>query len=455
MLKKVSKRILLIALAMCMLCSYQVGCYASETVIKKFNVTFYANGGTGETVKKKISYTKSNGSDKVIDEVTFSKKGYSFYSWNTKADGKGDKIATVKQAASKVESGKTLKLYAQWGKKIVFKANGGSGKMTSQVVALNKKTRLKENEFTRNGYTFVGWNTKEDGSGTNYLDCQYVKNPKNKLTLYAQWKVNKYYVSYNANGGKGTMDVQKFTYGKKTASKLNRFSRVGYTFDGWNTKADGKGKSYKEGAYFTKLTSVNKKRVTLYAQWKPITFKVYFDPAVNNGCEGYSCNVTYGVFSPAEWNKCEILNDGYKLVSWNTKSDGSGKKIDVDEDISKLCSKDGEEITLYAQWEEADYSITYFLNGGENAPENPTHYCISDGAVEIINPTREGYTFVGWAINEYDAEDYELDPAENEWLLYKHIVLPIPDEDITQVAEDWELHDYRDLKLYAYWTENN
>ncbi len=454
MLKKVSKRILLIALALCMLCSYQVGCYASETVIKKFNVTFYANGGTGETVKKKISYTKSNGSDKVIDEVTFSKKGYSFYSWNTKADGKGDKIATVKQAASKVESGKTLKLYAQWGKKIVFKANGGSGKMTSQVVPSNKKTRLKENEFTKKGYTFVGWNTKEDGSGTNYLDCQYVKNPKNKLTLYAQWKVNKYYVSYNANGGKGTMDVQKFTYGKKTASKLNRFSRVGYTFDGWNTKADGKGKSYKEGAYFTKLTSVNKKQVTLYAQWKPITFKVEFYPGNGNGYEDFR-EVTYGVFSPAFWNQYMMQKNGYVLASWNTKLDGSGKKIDVDEDISKLCSKDGEEITLYAQWEEADYSITYFLNGGENAPENPTHYCISDGEITITNPTREGYTFLGWVLSEYDVEEYELNPEVYKGLLHKNVVLPIPDDDPYGEAEDWQLHNYRDLKLYAYWTENN
>ncbi len=434
-----------------MLCFYQVICSAKETVIKKYNVVLYSNGGTGETVKKQISYTKSNASDKIVDKTPFTKKGYTFRAWNTQADGKGDTVATVKQAAGKVKSGKTLKLYAQWGKKIYFKANGAAGKTVSQTVPSNKKTRLTENEFTRKGYTFVGWNTKEDGTGTNYLDCQYVKNPKNKLTLYAQWKINSYYVSYNANGGKGTMKLQKFTYGKKTASYKNAFTRTEYTFNGWNTKADGTGKSYKNGTSFTKLTSVHKKQVTLYAQWKPITFTVEFRPGVNNGCEGYSCNVTYGVFMPAEWNKCEILRDGYKLVSWNTNRDGSGKKIKVDADISKLTSKNGDEIVLYAQWEEDEYSVTYYLNGGVNAPENPTKYCVSDGKITLTNPTREGYTFLGWAINEYDAEEYELDPEENEWLLYKKIVLPIPDEDIAEVAEDWQLHNYSDLKLYAYW----
>ena len=72
-----------------------------------------------------------------------------------------------------------------------FSANGGSGSMADQSFMASFNQNLTANSFTREGYTFMGWNTAADGSGTNYLDTQSVKNltatSHDTVTLYAQW----------------------------------------------------------------------------------------------------------------------------------------------------------------------------------------------------------------------------------------------------------------------------
>lgn len=73
---------------------------------------------------------------------------------------------------------------------VFFEANGGSGNMDNQALTTNTATALAANAFTRGGYTFTGWNTKADGSGTAYADKGRVTLTDADLTLYAQWKEN-------------------------------------------------------------------------------------------------------------------------------------------------------------------------------------------------------------------------------------------------------------------------
>ncbi|MBQ7734244.1 MAG: InlB B-repeat-containing protein, partial [Synergistaceae bacterium] len=79
------------------------------------------------------------------------------------------------------------------GKKLVpaltvtFNANGGTGDTYTQKVRYNTATALTANAFTRTGYTFNGWNTKQDGSGTPYADKATITLTEN-VTLYAQWQ---------------------------------------------------------------------------------------------------------------------------------------------------------------------------------------------------------------------------------------------------------------------------
>ncbi|MBR3328036.1 MAG: InlB B-repeat-containing protein [Atopobiaceae bacterium] len=144
-------------------------------------------------------------------------------------------------------------------------ANDASGEMTNQVITRGVSTQLTQNKFQRSGYTFSGWNTAADGSGTSYANGQAVKDlaAANKtITLFAQWRRIVYTVSYNANGGSGTMAPQSVNAGEVTSVKANIFTRAGYTFTGWNTRSDGTGTFIKDRASM----EVNG-NVTLYAQW--------------------------------------------------------------------------------------------------------------------------------------------------------------------------------------------
>jgi uncharacterized repeat protein (TIGR02543 family) len=149
--------------------------------------------------------------------------------------------------------------------------------------------------LARTGYTFNGWNTQADGNGTHFdVGSNYTDNAA--LTLYAEWKVGTYTVTYNANNAtSGTAPAnQTKTYGVDLtlAANTGNLARSGYTFNGWNTQADGTGTHYASGATYTANTGV-----TLYAEWKENTYTVTFDaqggtPTPPDQTVAYGNNVT-------------------------------------------------------------------------------------------------------------------------------------------------------------------
>jgi len=140
---------------------------------------------------------------------------------------------------------------------VTFNANGGSGSMSPQTADV--PTALTPNSFTRTGYSFSGWNTASDGSGTAYADGS-IYDFSADITLFAQWTANNYTVTFSANGGSGSMSPQ--TANVPTSLTSNTFTRTGYTFNGWNTASDGSGAAYADGATYSFAADI-----TLYAQW--------------------------------------------------------------------------------------------------------------------------------------------------------------------------------------------
>ena len=136
-----------------------------------------------------------------------------------------------------------------------------TGKMDPQTVTPNVATKLAENAFKRSHFDFVGWNTAADGSGTAYADMAEITTDTD-VTLYAQWKRQVFAITFDANGGSGTMDKQTMECSIATKLNENKYSRDGYTFKEWNTKADGTGLRFKN-----KETVRITKDITLYAQW--------------------------------------------------------------------------------------------------------------------------------------------------------------------------------------------
>jgi uncharacterized repeat protein (TIGR02543 family) len=169
---------------------------------------------------------------------------------------------------------------------VTYSSNGadsGSAPVDSTAYAQGATVTVPGNtgSLVKTGYTFAGWNTSADGSGTSYAQAATFTMGSANTTLYAKWTINPTYtVTYNANGatgGSAPSDTTGYEQGATVTVLGNTGSLVktGYTFAGWNTSADGSGTSYAHGATFT-MGSAN---VTLYANWNTVPVAVIASPA--------------------------------------------------------------------------------------------------------------------------------------------------------------------------------
>ena len=183
--------------------------------------------------------------------------------------------------------------------------------------------------------------------GTNKLTDRFTM-PHNAVTLTAQWQVNEYDVVYNGNGAdSGSVDSQHVTYDKEFQLNKNNFVRKNYDFKGWNTKADGSGKSYSDEQVVKNLVSSG--TCTLYAQWEAQKYTVVFKGNGNDGGSMPDQKISWD--KPTKLNKNEYTRDKSDFVGWNTEPDGSGTWFDDEETVKNLT--DGNEtFVLYAQWDD-------------------------------------------------------------------------------------------------------
>ena len=146
---------------------------------------------------------------------------------------------------------------------VTFEPNGGDGTIVTQKFTQKTAQPLMENTFTYNGFAFQNWNTTPDGTGIKYRDQETIKISED-MVLYAQWIPfsGTYFITFNANGGTGTMERQLFIGFETKELTANAFTRANYFFTSWNTKADGTGTRYRNKAEITPRTHME-----LNAQW--------------------------------------------------------------------------------------------------------------------------------------------------------------------------------------------
>lgn len=371
--------------------------YAKWTA-NQYSIVFQGNGSTEgsvspmEACKYGTSYTlRSN---------AFKKKGYALKGWNTKADGSGRTYsdrAQVKNLTS--ANGATVTLYAQWEKikyRLTYKLDGGTNsKSNPSSYTVTTETVTLKNP-AKKGYTFKGWYTD---AGYKKAVSQIKKGSTGNKTLYAKWSVNKYHIKFYGNKStSGSMPAMKSRkYSTSYNLTANKFKRKGYTFTGWNTKADGSGKSYKNKQSVKKLSSKSGATVKLYAQWKVSVYKVKFYGNKSTGGKMSDLSCKYGKSYRLTSNA--FKRTGYKFKGWNTKADGSGKSYKNKQSIKNLTGKSNATVKLYAQWSKVKYSIKYKLDGGKNAKNNPSGYYVNTSTIKLNNPSKKGYTFKGWYTN--------------------------------------------------------
>lgn len=237
-----------------------------DTESKTFTVTFKANdeSATGEMSPQKVERYVSES----LAANKFTKEGWAFKGWNTKADGTGNAYFDK----STIRLAKDITLYAQWEYNqvtVTFYPNGGTGEMAPQKVNKKENTPLSANTFARdNGFVFTGWNTKADGTGESYSDKAEVKLLSD-LSLYAQWYHDQVTVTFYPNGGTGEVTTQIVNTGIPTDLNSVNYTKESYQFACWATNADGSGTRYEKYG----PVSINED-TSLYAQWIDASYNI-------------------------------------------------------------------------------------------------------------------------------------------------------------------------------------
>ncbi len=302
-----------------------------------FLVSFDAQGGSAtDPISKTVNYAEPYG------ELPGSERtGYTFGGWWTEAGGAGSQIS----ALTTVTATAAQTLYAKWTGNtytVTFNANGGSsaGPATKDVVFGQDYGALAST--SRTGYTFLGWYTSSTG-GTLVESTADVVAPENH-TLYAQWSVNSYTVSFDAQGGSATDPSSKTVTYDATYGELPSTARTGYAFGGWWTEEGG------AGSQISALTTVTATAThTLYAKWSGNTYTVTFDAQSGITAAPTSKIVTYG--SPYG-TLAATSRSGFIFSGWWTGTSGTGTRITTDSYVTNSANH-----TLYAYW-----TVTYMIN---------------------------------------------------------------------------------------------
>lgn len=292
----------------------------------------------------------------------YTKKGYSFNGWNTKADGSGTKYADEADVTNlSYTDGDTITLYAQWSAnpyKLTFNANKGSCSEASRMVKYDSTYGVLPTA-TRIGYTFDGWYTLEN-NGVKVTKDTVMQSVYGE-TVYAHWNANSYNIRFDGNkASSGSMDAEYILYDETKPLTANAYKKTGYTFTGWNTKADGSGKTYHDEDNVLNLATNGV--ITLYAQWSANHYSVVFDRNHATGGVVGAVSMIYDQSRQLPANG--FTRTGYQFDGWNTKADGSGQSYKDKAYVTNLATSGV--TTLYAQWKpltDTRYTVYYAYEG--------------------------------------------------------------------------------------------
>ena len=336
-------------------------------------LTYHGNGATGGNTAAQSGKT---GDELTTNANGFTRDGYTFVRWDTAKDGSGTAYGEGKNGVGRY----TMKpagndLYAIWQANpasIRYRDDyGATGSTPDTTGVTGQNVTIAQNGFTRPGYTFTGWARDRRTDPSLQPGGRYTLTP-GTTTLWAQWKADSAHLIYNSNSGSTSQTRRTDGVVDQTLTVIaNPFTRSGYTFTGWNTQADGRGKAYAAGNGFRLVADAKSNPVNtsvLYAQWRINRVALKFDP--NGGTGGYP-DITVDAFTtvtiPADAKEPKVQRPGFRFTGWAMKpAPGAGDTI-LGPGKGTVAMPDQGSITVYAQWAPAMTTLP-FTGGHAQVP---------------------------------------------------------------------------------------
>lgn len=349
-------------------------------------LTYHGNGATGGNTAAQSGHT---GDELTTNANGFTRDGYTFVRWDTAKDGSGTAYGEGKNGVGRY----TMKpagndLYAIWQANpasIQYRDDyGATGSTPDTTGVTGQDVTIARNGFTRPGYTFTGWARDRRTDPSLQPGGRYTLTP-GTTTLWAQWKADPAHLIYNSNSGSTSQTRRTDGVVDQTLTVIaNPFTRSGYTFTGWNTQADGRGRAYTAGNGFRLVADAKSNPVNtsvLYAQWRINRVALKFDP--NGGTGGYP-DITADAFTtvtiPADAKEPKVQRPGFRFTGWAMKpTTGAGDTI-LSPGKGTVSMPDRGSITVYAQWAPAMTTLPF--TGGQ--AQVPTIWLYAGFALMLI-----------------------------------------------------------------------
>lgn len=273
----------------------------------------------------------------------------------------------------------------------------------------DKDKALTLKDASKTGYTFGGW-YREASFQTRVTSIP--AGNEEDVTLYAKWTPIRYTVSFDANGGDGSPSQASVSYDEALTLPGGSFSRTGYVLTGWNTAQDGTGTAYESSQEVVNLLSVLGASETLYAQWRPITYRVEFDPRGGEGqIDAITVQYDESFTMPASNS---LRKTGYRLYWWfdNPEYSYRGARYSPNATVKNLTTEDGATLVFYAYWSPISYYVRFFANNGTYEADLQSSFIYD--TPKRLDPNAfqwKGYTFAGWSTRPEGPVEY-ADEAE-------------------------------------------
>lgn len=337
---------------------------AITVIYEKYHITYELDGGVNHI---------DNQDEYIVDDLPISlgipsRDGYVFEGWYLN----GEKVTSIAEGTKG-----DLHFVAKWelaDYTIHYELDGGINHPDNKNGYTIDNLPLTLYQPTKKGYNFTGW----------YLNNQLVEylpeNTLGEITLVATWELATYDLFYNLDGG--ILESENpTTYTMNDEFILNNPTKNGYNFLGW----------YVNDVKIEKIEKGSTGNLTLLAKWELQKHTIEFNSNGGTNVSNQIVNHFDKVLEPDHPTRL-----GYDFLGWFIGED----EYDFNNEVTT-------NLELVAKWQIINYNINYDLNDSINNSSNPSSYTVED-TISLLNPTKKGYIFVGWYVNDNKVEQINL-----------------------------------------------